>query len=668
MSRQNYLYRMRVAAVVVVTAVLLAACASMGRPTGGPRDVEPPKFVRSTPTVGALDVDGNKITVEFDENIQLDDPQQKIVISPAQKQTPQISSNGRRVTIELRDTLIPNTTYTIDFADAVKDLNEGNVLDGFAIDFSTGPVLDSLRISGMVFQAENLEPAQGMLVGAYLERGDTAIQRVAFDRITKTNQLGQFTLRNLKAGAYRVYALTDNNRDYHWDRSEDVAFLDSLVHPVAQTVWRTDSVHLDDGVDSVITWSYTRYLPNNIILTWFNQNYKAQYLAENSRTTPKLITLTFGAPSDTLPELRLLNGPRAGRPASEWAVLAANTTLDSLQYWIKDSAVVAQDSILLEARYLRSDSLDNLVPFADTLKLNVRRNPAREKEAEKLRKKALEQGDTLPQMEYVDFRYNGGAQMDLDRVMTFTSATPIASIDSSGVHMEMLVDTLWTEVERPVIAFKGPLTPMDLSAKYKWTEGAKYRLTVDSAAVVDIYGLHNKALVSEFTTLSESDYSTLYFNVAGLERGQNAFIQLLSSAGKPVAASAVSRGSASFTHIKPGDYYARLVVDRNNNGIWDTGLLTDSLQPEEVYYYPRKITLKKNWDVEQSWNLFDTPLDRQKPDMIKMNKPKVAAGALPETTDDEYLDEEIDETAPGYNPFDPASRRRAAESKKYNNL
>ncbi len=138
MSRQNYLYRMRVAAVVVVTAVLLAACASMGRPTGGPRDVEPPKFVRSTPTVGALDVDGNKITVEFDENIQLDDPQQKIVISPAQKQTPQISSNGRRVTIELRDTLIPNTTYTIDFADAVKDLNEGNVFDGFAIDFSTG--------------------------------------------------------------------------------------------------------------------------------------------------------------------------------------------------------------------------------------------------------------------------------------------------------------------------------------------------------------------------------------------------------------------------------------------------------------------------------------------------------------------------------------------------
>lgn len=667
MSRHNYLYRMRVAAVIVVVAVLLAACASMGRPTGGPRDVEPPQFVRSTPAAGALDVDGRKITVEFNENIQLDDPQQKIVISPAQKQTPQISSNGRRVTIELRDSLLPNTTYTIDFADAVKDLNEGNVLDGFAIDFSTGPVLDSLRISGMVFQADNLEPAQGMLVGAYLDRGDTAIQRVAFDRITKTNQLGQFTLRNLKPGAYRVYALNDNNRDYHWDRSEDVAFLDSLVHPVAQIVWRTDSVHLDDGVDSVMTWSYTRYLPNNLILTWFNQNYKPQYLAENSRATSKLITLTFGAPSDTLPELRLLNGPRAGQSASEWAVLAANPTLDSLQYWIKDSAVVAQDSILLEARYLRTDSLDNLVPYTDTLKLNVRRNPAREKEAEKLRKKAIEQGDTLPKMEYIDFRFEGGGQMDLNRAMTFTSATPIASIDSSGVHMEMLVDTLWTAVEPPVLAFAGQNNPLAITAKYKWTEGTKYRLTVDSAAVADIYGLHNKAMVSEFTTLTEADYSTLYFNVSGLERGQQAFIQLLSGSDKPVAASPVSRGAASFTHIKPGDYFARLVVDSNNNAKWDTGLLTDSLQPEEVYYYPRKITLKKNWDVEQTWDLYSTSLDKQKPDQIKKNKPKPVAGMQPESTDEEYLDEEIDETAPGYNPFDPASRRRAAESKKYNN-
>lgn len=215
--------------LAMAAAAVTVACANMGRPEGGPRDELPPVYVRSNPALGQLNFKGNKITVDFDENIQLDDAMNKIVVSPAQHTTPAISSNGRRVTIELRDTLIPNTTYTLDFADAVKDLNEGNVLDGFAMDFATGDTIDTLRISGMVFEARTLEPAQGMLVGVYSNLSDTAISTLPFERITKTNQLGQFTLRNLKAGTYRVYALNDVNRDYHWDRSEDVAFYDVAV-------------------------------------------------------------------------------------------------------------------------------------------------------------------------------------------------------------------------------------------------------------------------------------------------------------------------------------------------------------------------------------------------------------------------------------------------------
>ena len=126
----------------LVVSCLLAACANMGRPEGGARDETPPRFMRSDPLPGATGVKKTRLNVFFDENIQLEDAFNKVVVSPAQKQPPTVMANGRRLSVEFRDTLLPNTTYTIDFADAIKDLNEGNILDGLALDFSTGDTID----------------------------------------------------------------------------------------------------------------------------------------------------------------------------------------------------------------------------------------------------------------------------------------------------------------------------------------------------------------------------------------------------------------------------------------------------------------------------------------------------------------------------------------------
>lgn len=221
MDRQLLYMRML---LVVAVALIVAACASMGRPEGGPKDEIPPVYVRSTPAPGARNVSADRFTIIFNENVQIKDAMSKVVVSPPQKSMPKIMAVGRNVRIEMVDTLLPNTTYTIDFTDAISDLNEGNELDGFAFDFSTGDTLDSLCISGMVFEAATLEPAQGMLVGVHSNLSDTAITTLPFDRITRTNQLGQFTVRNLKPGSYRIFAVNDVNRDNKWDRSEDVAF------------------------------------------------------------------------------------------------------------------------------------------------------------------------------------------------------------------------------------------------------------------------------------------------------------------------------------------------------------------------------------------------------------------------------------------------------------
>ncbi|WP_289754141.1 Ig-like domain-containing protein [uncultured Duncaniella sp.] len=626
--------------LVMVAAAVMVACANMGRPEGGPRDELPPVYVRSNPAMGQLNFNGNKITVDFDENIQLDDAMNKIVVSPAQRNTPAISSNGRRVTIELRDTIMPNTTYTIDFADAVKDLNEGNVLDGFAMDFATGDTIDTLRISGMVFEARTLEPAQGMLVGVYSNTSDTAISTLPFERITKTNQLGQFTLRNLKAGSYRVYALNDINRDYHWDRSEDVAFYDITISPTSEPTVVTDTLTRSTGErDSLVTRNATRFLPDDLLLTWFNEGYTSQYLKDYKRPERNKITFQFGAKSDTLPILRLLNTHRAGDEISTWSTLDASPTLDTLTYWISDTSLVSLDSITIEATYLRTDTLDNLTWGTDTLKFNMR--PEKKKKEKK--KKNDEEEDSIPPVPHMELRISSGNSQDLHKGLTLTAGTPIQRFDTTAVKLEIQVDTLWYNIVPPSFSRPKPLHPMVFTAPYKWEEGSKYRLTIDSAAVVDIYGLDNVQLVHEFTTKKSDDYSAISFNVSGLD-GRKGIVEVLSSSDKPIAAAPVNGSLATIQYLSPGTYYARLFIDANDDGEWTTGSIADSIQPEEVYYYPKKINLKKNWTIEQSWNINELPVDQQKPQEIKKNKPKRKKGDPDERpTDEEEEDEFFDD-------------------------
>lgn len=613
-----------------VVGLLMAACASMGRPQGGPRDVEPPLFVKSNPAPGQLNVDRNRITIEFDENVQIKDAQTKVVISPAQNITPQISAEGRRIVVNLRDTLIPSTTYTIDFSDAISDLNESNEIDGFAFAFSTGDVIDSLQISGMVFEGATLEPAQGMLVGVYSNLSDTAITTLPMERITKTNQYGQFTLRNLKEGRYRLFALNDQNRDYHWDRSEDVAFYDVEVEPTASRTMHTDTLEAADGTDSIVTHEITVYGPNDLLLTWFNENYKAQYLVKNERPDRNRILLQMGAPSDTLPTLTVANGPLAGRSLYDLSVLDASATRDTLEFWLTDTVLLAQDSILLAAEYLRTDSLDQLSWTTDTLRMFLRGQSR--KAPEKKKKKKDEEADTLPpEIEFIGFSLEGGNMQDVHRPLRFRASQPVASIDRSGVHLEVLDDTLWIPVVPPSIEQASPLRPMSFVGEYEWEPGAKYRLTVDSLAITGVYGPWNKPLKFDFTVRKMSDYSNVKMNISGLPSDTvPAVVQLLTSSDAPVALAPVSGGKAEFNYVLPGTYYARLFIDSNRDGVYTTGSIAEKRQPEEVYYYPKKIPIKQNWDAVINWDVNELPVDMQKPADIKKNKPRRKAGEEPE--------------------------------------
>ncbi len=647
--------------VAAVLAAAVTACASIGRPEGGPRDEEPPKFVHSSPRPGQLKVDGNKITVVFDENIQLDDAFNKVVVSPVQIQQPAISSNAKTVTVELRDTLLPNTTYSIDFADGIKDLNEGNILDGFAIDFATGDTIDTLRISGIVLEARTLEPAQGMLVGVHSNLEDSALTTEVFDRIARTNQYGQFTIRNLKAGTYRVYALKDMNRDFKWDRSEDVAFYDYTVSPTVENIEVCDTFLRADGTDSLVTHGGIKYLPNDVLLTWFNEGYSPQYMKNYSRPERRKIAITFAAESDTLPEITIADGPHSGRPIDDWAVAEVSQTRDSLIYWIRDTAVVSTDSLRLSIKYLKTDTADRLSWQTDTLRFFFR-DPKQSKKEKK--KKEEEEADTVvtdgfgvPQpKDFLNFTVGGGA-VEVYAPLVFQSDQPIDSIAPGAVKLEMMVDTLWTPVKigglRPDSL--QPLLNRELAVD--WTPGSKYRVSVDSATVFGIYGVWNKPIEQEFTVKSLDEYSNLVFNVTGVEPDSSGvmpkiYVELLSGDDKVQRVAPVVDGRAEFRFLAPSVYYARLYIDANGNGRWDTGNIALKLQPEEVYYYSKKLQLKKNWDIEQSWDINELAIDAQKPLAIKKNKPKPKKGERLNKEDEEEEYDEFGNPIDGNNSFD----------------
>ena len=669
MTKKSWTYWLTAA----VACAMLAACASIGSPEGGPRDYTPPQVVKTTPEPGALNYKGDKVEITFDEIINLKDQQKKVIISPAPKTQPLIRTVGKKVTIEFREPLEENTTYVIDFSDAIEDNNEGNQLDGYTFAFSTGDVIDTLAMSGIVLRAADLEPMQHVIVGIHSNLDDSAFTSLPLERISRTNDRGQFTLRNLKPGNYHVFALNDMDGDYRMARTEDVAFLDQVIVPSTSQYTSQDTVFsFDRRVDTVVTAEHTLFLPNDLLLCMFNEGYRSHYVKQTSRPAANKLYLLFGAPNDTLPQLDIL------RPAEHDAdCFRVERTLDndSLFYWITDSALIKTDTLIVAMTYWRTDTADRLEQVTDTIRFGYRKPNSQIKEEEKKAKeredrakrlaqllekqeKAAEQGKELNDGELeeikelqrvdpddtpkLDMELAKGGSIDVGDSIILKFDTPIADIDAYGVHLEVKRDTLWV----PYSAVLPALRPVnDCDAMRYWLPismmpDSTYRLTIDSAAVTSVYGLHNEKLSKELKVKGLEQYANVYFKV---NVAQDAFAELLASGEKVVRTATVKNGNFELLNVPPGTYFLRLTIDANGNGQWDTGNYKEHRQPEEVYYYPKKLRLRANWDLDESWNIYQTAIDMQKPDDIKRNKPEKSKNKLDKQEGKKRDDDEEDE-------------------------
>lgn len=632
--------------LIMAFCLLLAAggCANIGSPSGGPRDENPPMLVAANPLQGSLNVDRTRIVLTFDELVNVKDAFSKVVVSPTSKSVPKVSSSGRRVIVEF-DSLAPNTTYTIDFADAIEDNNEGNKLPGFAYTFSTGPSIDSLRIAGRVFEARNLEPRQGILVGVHANLNDTAFTGQRLLRVAKTDDRGQFTIRGLAPGKYRVFALDDKDNDYRYSSpEEDIAFYEFTVEPSSKSVNAVDTIFnvLTGEVDSLVVRPRTQFLPNDIILRTFNSGLRQQYMSKYERLDSTRVFLKFNTRASGLPAIRIL-----GRDdLSSLGILEASERLDSLVWWLTPE-LMRTDSLRLEVSYDRSDENLEVTRMTDTLNFFTKKLPVKKKE----KKKRISPQDSIAAItSRLNVRSSG--TLDVDRPLVLESEVPLVRFDTTAVRLLQMIDSVYVPVaEKFRFSVPDGLQPRLYTLDYPWDYGAKYRLEIDSLAALDIYGKPTLPVTHDFSTRDAGEYCSLLLHLTGLGNSP-AFVELLNSSDGVVRTAEVGKnGDAYFPFLMPGKYYARVILDANGNGEYDTGNYGLNLQPELAYYYPKVISLRKNWDKEETWAVFDTPIDMMKPLQVLKNKP--SAGKRPRNNRQIQQPDEDEEEIydPTRNPF-----------------
>lgn len=625
MNRYSYISYVWVLCGALLITFLAYSCANKGYPEGGPKDTTPPKVVAEQPASFARNFDKKHINVYFDEYVVLKEMDQKFIISPPQKKKPKVRLKGKYIQVEFNDTLRPNTTYSMDFADAIVDNNEGNPLGFYRYVFSTGNEIDTLELSGNVVNAESGEPMLNMYVFLYTNTADSVPVKEIPNYVARTDSSGFFRLTNLREADYKVVAVEDNNRDYKFTpEGEMVGFLDSLVHPVVMPMTRFDTITRVDKVigkdtiksDTIIRKDFLAYGPNNLYLRIFQEELTQLYMVDDARKERDKLDFIFSIPAKNDFEITLFDTLAKEPLPEDWYIKERSVGNDTLTLWIKDSLVYNKDTLNVILKYLRSDSLGIHQVYLDTTRYTFSdKKKATKGRKDKDKDKEKENEEVKP-MEFLSVSLNASSEFDLNGHLMISFDKPVLEDGLKNIRLLEKVDTLYHPV-----AFTMARDSLKIRQFYidmKPEPEKTYKLQVDSATIFDIYGRHNNKMEKEFKVRSEEFYGKIFLNMSGVEG--NVVVQLYKSEstksenGKRKYSVVQERslnkdGQMIFDFLPEGKYLFRAILDKNGNGKWDTGLYLKGIQPEEIIYLPGEINVKQNFDIEQEFDLQKTYTD-----------------------------------------------------------
>ncbi|MCP4310096.1 MAG: Ig-like domain-containing protein [Bacteroidetes bacterium] len=602
------------AAILFIITIVAWGCAQQGSPTGGPRDEDPPMVMESEPPNYSTRFEAKKIHIIFDEYIVLDNVNQELVVSPPMEEKPRVKLKGKALVIEFEEELKDSTTYTFNFGGAIKDLHEGNKLLNFEYVFSTGDVLDSLSVRGTLKYAEDLTiPEDPITIMLYEDLRDSVPLTDIPLYVGRSNDSGVFSVNNLKADTFKVFALKDGNYNLLFDLpTEEIAFLDSslivdaeFIRSIVETGEAgspADSADLNaapqfvvvDNIDELndstsfeadtsgmvqdTLFPEPDYNSIYIDLVLFAEEVETQYITEEQREDPRKILFAFARPLTDSFSYRFLT---AGSSGSIEYLEVFSAKRDSLTLWLRDSTDFRNDSLALELNYTVKDTTNLFVTQTDTLLMTYREKKSKKKKGEVPEEEKL----TISTL-----RVNG--ELDLNTNLKLNFNVPLEGFRDSLVHLWQIPDSV--EVPLPFHTRADTLVPTIAWIDADWESYSNYHLQLLPGALYSIYELAHDTLDLAFRTRDIEYYGQILLT---LEKVSNPVIIQLTSKDQVMRQQIVYKsGLYTFSYLSPKDYGFKIIHDLNDNGKWDTGNYLKKQQPEPVEILPRTITVRSNWD------------------------------------------------------------------------
>ena len=601
----------KTAILLLFLSSMLVRCANTPTPQGGPRDTIPPVLMVATPENYQTGFAAKRIYVEFNEYVQLKDQHKEFFTSPRMKTKPTLSIRGRGVLIDIKDTLLDNQTYVLNFGASLRDNNEGNPLHSFSYVFSTGEEIDSMWMSGYTADAQKSDSVAKSYIYFYRADSlalDTLVRTAEFDStllrrspdaIARAETNGIFLAKNLKPTAYRIYAFQDKNDNQMYDPGTDlVGFVEEEQNPAEMqefAIWY-------DSLRRYVTGE-----PQLYMRMFMDGTFKRQMLTAFERPKSNQAVLRFGAPRPQIDSIIL------DSIASEQVIWEYQTEgRDTMSLWLNVAPELLPDTIRGRIVYMKHDTTNTLNPATEQLMLPWRKietkeeERAREKE-ERERKKAEEAGVEYtppPAKNPFSYRFTTSGDINPERGLEFEFEYPLVKLDTAAITLAEIDNKQQTR-NVPITLTRDTTNMRRWRLMTKWGDGLKYKLVIPDSTFVDVAGYTNDSIGKELTTMAAEKYAKVIVDLRGKSDSATYILQLTGSDGKKVIDQIrnARTGTHTFNYVTEGEYNVRIVEDVNGNGRWDSGNLIESRQPErvEIYHNERDeevIATKMNWDVE----------------------------------------------------------------------
>ncbi|MBR5465375.1 MAG: Ig-like domain-containing protein [Alistipes sp.] len=599
---------LRTAVALLFTTAFLCRCATIGSPTGGPKDSLPPVIINLTPDNFSTNrplTGHERIFIEFDEFVQIKDQQKEFFTSPAMKKKPLITLKGKGIMVQLRDTLKPNTTYALNFGGSIRDNNESNPLNAMRYVFSTGPEIDSMIVSGYTADSYKADSVSKSFIWFFAADSveqvidhDSTIFKYKPDVIARAENNGIFIAQNLKPIPYRVYAVQDKNDNQMYEPGADqIGFLDEVMNPAEQpdfAIWY-DSLR-----------RYPSAEPQLYMRMFTDRAFRRQVLQESQRPMQHKAELFFSA---AFPEIQALRFE--GIPSDSILIEPVTEGRDTLNVWFNMAATSLPDTIKGELIYLKHDTANILRPDTSSLKLSWRKVETKEEEKERERlererKKAEAAGEEWVEPKKPNpFKHSipEKAEINPEEHLWVEFDYPLTKIDSSTILLTRSLEDGSIE-DRTLYFVRDTFGLRRYQLRSNWEQEGTYTLTIPEGALVNVAGEKNDSIVASYTVYDPAKYATLLLNVQAKDPEATYIVQQLDQSGKLQQEKRhVKAGTVQFNYVSVGEIQIRVVEDKNHNGKWDTGNVVEMRQPErtELYANEKGETLfatKANWEIE----------------------------------------------------------------------